>query len=57
MDDNQPLEFLSEMRQVTIVFINIVSDDQITNSKWEQCKMLQSAFDVIYPITNALHGK
>ena len=56
MDHDQPLEYLSEMRQVSILFINIVMEKEIKDSKWKQCKLLQAAFSVVHPTAKGLHG-
>ncbi|XP_014673338.1 PREDICTED: adenylate cyclase type 10-like [Priapulus caudatus] len=45
IDDNQPVEFLSEMREVTIVFMNMVLKETTLR---EQVYILQKAFEVIY---------
>ena len=45
MDAQQPLEYLSEMRQVTIVFINLVT---MEGTRYEDTQTLQACFKVIY---------
>lgn len=45
LDEDQPLDYLSEMRQVTILFINLVIDK---STKVEYACTLQSCFDVIF---------
>jgi hypothetical protein len=52
IDDFQPLEYLSEMRQVSIVFINLVLDEDE-----DETQLLQKIFEVIHTQTKAMHGK
>jgi adenylate cyclase 10 len=52
IDDFQPLEYLSEMRQVSIVFINLVLDEDE-----DETRLLQKIFEVIHTQTKAMHGK
>ncbi|XP_071081249.1 adenylate cyclase type 10-like [Haliotis cracherodii] len=51
IDDNQPLEFLSEMRQVSIVFMNLVLDDNVNSTE-----QLQKIFDVVFSHIKVVHG-
>ncbi|XP_067681875.1 adenylate cyclase type 10-like [Haliotis asinina] len=51
IDDNQPLEFLSEMRQVSIVFMNMVLDDDGNTSEH-----LQNIFDIVFSHIKGVHG-
>ncbi|XP_062574125.1 adenylate cyclase type 10-like isoform X2 [Saccostrea cucullata] len=51
LDDNQPLEYLSEMRNVTVVFMNLVLDE-----KHDVTKLLQEVFDVVYVQSKVMHG-
>jgi len=53
MEDNQPLKYLSEMRQVTIVFINLIME-RVTSR--QQAYILQSCFEVIYLNCRRLQG-
>ena len=41
----QPLEYLSEMRQMTIVFVNLVTTDKLYQ---HQIGLLQKSFDIVY---------
>ena len=54
LEDRQPLEYLSEMRQVTIVFINLLLVESL--SKIELCGILQKAFDAIYTQVKRMQG-
>ena len=54
IEDHQPLEYLSEMRQVTIVFINLVIQE-CTNM--ELALVLQHAFDIIYTSCKRTQGQ
>nr|XP_022331897.1 adenylate cyclase type 10-like [Crassostrea virginica] len=51
LDDNQPLEYLSEMRNVTVVFMNLVLEEgrDIT-------QLLQEVFEVVYSQSKVMHG-
>ncbi|CAC5390739.1 unnamed protein product [Mytilus coruscus] len=51
IDDFQPLEYLSEMRQVSIVFINLV-----LNKDENEGELLQKIFGAVYIQIKALHG-
>ena len=51
LDDNQPLEYLSEMRQVTIVFMNMVLDEEKDSTQ-----LLQEIFEIVYSQTKVMHG-
>lgn len=50
VDDNQPLKFLSEMRQCSIAFINMSFDlnERDRNFHEKQCANMQQAFDIVY---------
>ncbi|CAH1791954.1 unnamed protein product [Owenia fusiformis] len=53
LDDDQPLEYLSENRQVSIVFMNMV----LAPVPYRMAsKLLQSAFDIIYPEVRSMLG-
>ncbi|KAL4238402.1 Adenylate cyclase type 10 [Mactra antiquata] len=51
LDDNQPLEYLSEMRQVSILFMNLVLDESANTEM-----LLQEIFEIVYSRTKAMHG-
>ncbi|XP_052249078.1 adenylate cyclase type 10-like [Dreissena polymorpha] len=51
LDDNQPLEYLSEMRQVSIVFMNLVLSEGI-----DTASTLQTIFELVYSRTKAMNG-
>lgn len=53
LENKQPLEYLSEMRQVSISFINLVIHE-CTNI--ELAIILHRAFEVIYSIVSQSHG-
>uniref|UniRef100_F6RDK2 Guanylate cyclase domain-containing protein n=1 Tax=Ciona intestinalis TaxID=7719 RepID=F6RDK2_CIOIN len=50
LDDDQPLKYLSEMRQCSILFINLAFDlsprDRLFHEK--QCQNMQSSFSIVY---------
>ncbi|XP_053882135.1 adenylate cyclase type 10-like [Malaclemys terrapin pileata] len=50
IDDNQPLEYLSELRPVTIVFVNLQFDKSV--STLDLCKVIH---DVSVKISNIIH--
>ncbi|XP_074661549.1 adenylate cyclase type 10-like [Tubulanus polymorphus] len=50
---DQPLEYLSEMRQVSIVFMNLVLEPM---KKEDQSRILQETFQLIYSQVNPLNG-
>ncbi|XP_065450290.1 adenylate cyclase type 10-like isoform X3 [Chrysemys picta bellii] len=50
IDDNQPLEYLSELRPVTIVFVNLQFDKSV--STLDLCKVIH---DVSVKISNLIH--
>ena len=52
LDDDQPLEYLSEMRQVSIVFMNLVLDERTDSTN-----LLQKIFELVYTQTKSMHGK
>ena len=54
LDDKQPLEYLSEMRQVSMLFINLMTDE---TTKIEGCLLLQQCFEVIFTQLKKLGGK
>lgn len=54
LDDGQPLEYLSEMRQVTILFINLVLEDC---TKYEATVTLQKTFNVIFAEIKSAEGE
>ncbi len=54
VDDRQPLEYLSEMRQVSILFINLVTED---TTRVEGCVLLQQCFDLIFAQLKKMGGK
>lgn len=45
LDEGQPLDYLSEMRQVTILFINLIID---RSTKVEYACTMQACFDLIF---------
>ncbi|KAK3093152.1 hypothetical protein FSP39_011947 [Pinctada imbricata] len=51
LDDNQPLEYLSEMRQVTVVFMNMVLDEDKDTTQ-----LLQEIFEIVYSQSKVMHG-
>lgn len=51
IDDNQPLEYLSEMRKVSIVFMNLV-----LNKDFDTTNLLQRVFDTVYLQSSIMHG-
>ncbi|KAI0220394.1 Adenylate cyclase type 10 [Lamellibrachia satsuma] len=53
LDEHQPLEYLSEMRQVTIVFINLQLEEV---TKYELTRTLQESFKSIYTHVKAKMG-
>ncbi|XP_062989255.1 adenylate cyclase type 10 [Elgaria multicarinata webbii] len=55
IDDNQPLEYLSELRPVTIVFVNLQFDDSANTH--HLCKAIQDANTNITGIIDPLSGK
>ncbi|XP_053102677.1 adenylate cyclase type 10 isoform X2 [Hemicordylus capensis] len=55
IDDNQPLEYLSELRPVTIVFVNLQFDE--TANALHLCKAIQDANAKITGIIDPLSGK
>ena len=58
LDDNQPLKFLSEMRQCSIVFINLGFDLNENDRQFyqKQCSNMQKAFNIIYSRALEKHG-
>uniref|UniRef100_H9GAK0 Adenylate cyclase type 10 n=1 Tax=Anolis carolinensis TaxID=28377 RepID=H9GAK0_ANOCA len=55
IDDNQPLEYLSELRPVTIVFVNLQFDDSANTH--HLCKAIQDAYTMIIRVIHPLSGK
>ncbi|XP_061440500.1 adenylate cyclase type 10 isoform X2 [Rhineura floridana] len=55
IDDNQPLEYLSELRPVTIVFVNLQFDESANTH--HLCKAIQDANTHITGIIHPLSGK
>ncbi|CAI5776518.1 adenylate cyclase type 10 [Podarcis lilfordi] len=55
IDDNQPLEYLSELRPVTIVFVNLQFDESANTH--HLCKAIQDANTKIAAIIYPLSGK
>ncbi|XP_077990637.1 adenylate cyclase type 10-like [Glandiceps talaboti] len=53
IDDDLPLEYLSEMRQVTIIFINMTLAEV---SKREEADVLQASFGIIHNGVKRFHG-
>ncbi|XP_060063755.1 adenylate cyclase type 10-like [Ylistrum balloti] len=51
IDDNQPLEYLSEMRKVSIAFMNLV-----LNEDFDATILLQQVFDTVYLQSSIMHG-
>lgn len=52
LDDKQPLAYLSEMRQVSILFMNLVlSADQ------DHTQLMQTVFEIVYSRSRAMHGE
>ncbi|KAL3874935.1 hypothetical protein ACJMK2_037887, partial [Sinanodonta woodiana] len=51
LDDGQPLQYLSEMRQVSIVFMNmvLVEGQDVT-------ELLQRVFEIVYSHVTSMHG-
>ncbi|XP_039261780.2 adenylate cyclase type 10-like [Styela clava] len=58
LDDNQPLKFLSEMRQCSIAFINMAFDLNERDRRFHdiQCQNMQAAFDTVYNCTSDMQG-
>ena len=58
LDDNQPLKFLSEMRQCSILFINLAFDLNENDRQFQQkqCNNMQKAFDIIFVTAREMHG-
>lgn len=56
IDDNQPLEYLSEMRQVSILFMNLVLDENVQKDTEQNQQLLQKIFELVYLKTKAMHG-
>ena len=54
LKDRQPLEYLSEMRQVSMLFINLMTDE---TTKMEGCLLLQQCFEVIFKHLKKMGGK
>ena len=54
LDDHQSIEYLSEMRQVTIVFINLVTENV---AKHYQLTLLQEVFAAIYASVKKMQGE
>ncbi|XP_052767837.1 adenylate cyclase type 10-like [Mya arenaria] len=52
LDDSQPLEYLSEMRQVSVVFMNLVLDE----NREDSAQILQIIFEIVYSKTKSMHG-
>ncbi|XP_063957938.1 adenylate cyclase type 10-like [Lytechinus pictus] len=53
IDDDMPLEYLSEMRQVSVVFINLIFK---SGADIDESDSLQDAFNVIYDSMLAFEG-
>ncbi|KAK3591572.1 hypothetical protein CHS0354_041619 [Potamilus streckersoni] len=51
LDDGQPLQYLSEMRQVSIVFMNLV-----LNEGQDVTKLLQRIFEIVYSNVTSMQG-
>ena len=58
LDDDQPMKFLSEMRQCSILFINLDFDinENDRNFYKKQCTNMQTAFNIIYNNTTEMQG-
>ena len=52
LDDDQPLSYLSEMRQTSIVFMNLVLDES-----QDAEALLQSIFELVYSLTKSMQGQ
>ncbi|XP_066480624.1 adenylate cyclase type 10 [Tiliqua scincoides] len=55
IDDNQPLEYLSELRPVTVVFVNLQFDESANTL--HLCKAIQDANTKITGLIHPLSGK
>ena len=53
IDDDLPLEYLSEMRQVSVVFINLIF---ASGADIDESDSLQEAFNIIYDSMLAFEG-
>ena len=53
IEDGQPLEYLSEMRQVTMLFINL---DVVKSTKYGYLLMMQGCYEVIYANAKRMRG-
>merc|ERR1719394_775781 len=53
MDEGQPIEYLSEMRQVTIVFMNLVTEEMPKNL---QSRLLQDSFNIVFSCVVKMQG-
>ena len=58
LDDEQPLKYLSEMRQCSVVFINLtfVLKESDRSFQEDQRNSIQKAFMIIYFVCKELHG-
>eukprot|EP00058_Branchiostoma_floridae_P024654 XP_002610144.1 hypothetical protein BRAFLDRAFT_121566 [Branchiostoma floridae] len=54
LDDDQPLIYLSEVRQVSVVFINLVHQDNFNDE--QECEAFQEAFDIVYNSAHNMQG-
>lgn len=55
IERQQPLDYLSELRRVTITFINLdISNDECTNKNL--CQNIQKVFVQIYELTKMMGG-
>ncbi|XP_078675268.1 adenylate cyclase type 10-like isoform X2 [Branchiostoma floridae x Branchiostoma belcheri] len=54
LDDDQPLIYLSEVRQVSVVFINLVHQDNFNDE--QECEAFQEAFDIVYNNVHKMQG-
>lgn len=58
LDDDQPLKYLSEMRQCSVVFVNLAFSLEPKDRSFhdKQRDTMQEAFIIIYQKTKKLHG-
>lgn len=59
IDDDLPLEYLSEMRQVSVLFINLVFENLGDGGKQRdtgELRSLQAAFNAIYDTAHEFKG-
>lgn len=52
LDDGQPLEYLSEMRQISVIFMNLSLEESANI-----CSLMQSLFEKVYKHVQSLEGQ